>query len=85
MKENVNKVYNKVNRVERQVFIRALGYIGAAFGLVAALAWNEAIKELIDQYFIAEGNLASKFIYALIVTTIAVIVAMNISRMEGEK
>ena len=54
--------------------------ITAAFGLVAALAWNEAIKEAINQVFGENSGLAALFIYAILVTILAVIMVILISR-----
>ena len=53
----------------------------AGFGLVAALAWNEAIKEFFSIFFPAPGgSVLVKFIYALFITTLVVIVTMQIGR-----
>jgi len=49
------------------------GYIIAAFGLVAALAWNDAIKSLIEYFFPNKnGSILLKFLYALILTIIII-------------
>ena len=50
--------------------------ITAAFGLVAALAWNDAIKAV----FGTEDDLVGMFVYAVVVTIIAVIMTLLISR-----
>lgn len=56
------------------------------FGLVVALAWNDAIKvavhRFVDPYFGANGTLVSLFIYAAIVTTLAVIITMQLTKIE---
>jgi uncharacterized membrane protein (DUF106 family) len=46
-----------------------------AFGLVAALAWNDAIKALIEYFYPANqgAGLGPKFLYAIIVTIIVAI------------
>ncbi len=62
-----------------QVLEAMSALIVSAFSLVAALAWNEAIKALIAQYLGAD-NLTGLFIYAVIVTVIAVIMAILITR-----
>jgi hypothetical protein len=54
----------------------------AAFGLVAALAWNGAISGFIDRFIAPGEGLKSKFIYAFLVTIIAVIVAYILGRMS---
>jgi uncharacterized membrane protein (DUF106 family) len=54
--------------------------ITAAFGLVAALAWNQAIKAAIDEVFGPESGLIGLFIYAILVTILAVIMIIIIAR-----
>ena len=53
----------------------------AGFGLVAALAWNDAIKAMFDSLFPAPGdNLAAKFSYALVITILIVIITIQLGR-----
>jgi hypothetical protein len=47
----------------------------SAFGLVAAFAWNETVKEVIDRYISSGSGLKSKLIYAIFVTLLAVFVS----------
>jgi len=63
-----------------QILETIAALLTAAFGLIAALAWNEAIKELIAQYFAAGDALMGLFIYAIIVTVIAGIAGLLIAR-----
>jgi uncharacterized protein DUF5654 len=53
----------------------------AAFGVVAALAWNAAITALVKQIFGTGAQIISLFIYAIIITIIAVIVMVNLGRV----
>lgn len=57
----------------------------SGFGLVAALAWNNVIKEFVDNY-IAKwlphgGSLFSLFLYAVIITVLAVVVTYQLSKL----
>lgn len=54
--------------------------ITAAFGLVAALAWNETIKAAIGVIFDDPESLMGNFIYAVLVTVLAVIMTVMIAR-----
>jgi len=54
--------------------------ITAAFGLVAALAWNQAIQAAIKEILGPGSNLAGLFIYAILVTVLAVIMIIIIAR-----
>jgi len=53
----------------------------AAFGFVAALAWNAFIIELLKQLLGAQGGLVGLLIYAVVVTIIAVIVIVWLGNM----
>ena len=52
----------------------------ASLGLVAALAWNEAIKALIKKILGEDDSLAGLFTYAIIATVIAVVVLLILAR-----
>ena len=55
--------------------------ITTALGLVAALAWNEAIQQLFTQLLgEAGGALAAKFFYAFIVTLIVIFATISVGR-----
>ncbi len=62
-----------------QVLEAMSALIISAFSLVAALAWNEAIKALIAE-FLGADDMVGLFVYAIIVTVIAVIMAIFITR-----
>jgi hypothetical protein len=55
----------------------------AAFGVVAALAWNGAITALVRQIFGTGGEIVSLFVYAIIITIIAVIVMVNLAGLAA--
>ena len=60
----------------------------SGFGLVAALAWNEAIqafvKEYIDQYISVGSGIISRFIYAIIITALAVLITYQLAKIVKE-
>jgi C4-dicarboxylate transporter len=50
---------------------QTIGFVIAAFGFVAGLAWNDAVKALIDALVpVGSDGIAAKFAYAGIVTVI---------------
>lgn len=53
----------------------------AAFGVVAALAWNEFITEVVKAYLPAGGGLIGLFIYAVVITIVAVVVITWLGRL----
>jgi len=78
--EEVKKQQGFTKRVRGQVTI----YIGTALGLVAGLAWNDAIKALIDSIYPADGGIVAKFIYAIIVTFIVVLATVYLLRKDDQ-
>lgn len=61
----------------------------AGFGLVAALAWNEAVQAFVNEYvnkYLSVGSgIISKFIYAVIITAFAVFVTFQLTKLAGEE
>ena len=62
--------------------------VAAGFGLVAALAWNDAIKKLFEMIFGKQSELIAMFGYAVIVTLIVVFITIKlgkaVNRMKEE-
>ena len=52
--------------------------VTAGFGLVAALAWNEAIQSLFRLLFPQQSEIWAKFGYALIITVLVVIITLKL-------
>jgi hypothetical protein len=70
-----------VNEHVVEVLDKFAELITFALGLVAALAWNEAIQQLFTQLLgEAGGALAAKFVYAVIVTLIVIFATISVSR-----
>ena len=59
----------------------------SGFGLVAALAWNELVKATIDSYikpYLPEGSkILSNLLYALVVTSLAVLVTLQLTKLQS--
>jgi uncharacterized membrane protein len=73
------------NKLHVAVLKQMLVLATSGFGLVAALAWNNAIQELVNTYikpYLPVGSgLISLLIYAALVTIIAVLVTVNLSKL----
>ena|SRR3989344_8233421 len=77
----VKKIAGGSKEIRREVREKTLGYILTAFGLVAGLAWNEAISELIGYLFNVEKNsIIAKFIYAAVITLLVVVASVYLTR-----
>lgn len=82
------KINTSKTKIHKEVTKEVLKLSTSSFGLVAALAWNELIKEIVEVYIkpIVGGasGIISLLIYAVIVTTLAVIVTINLSRLTNK-
>jgi hypothetical protein len=66
------------------VFQSMITLASAALGLVAALAWNDAIKETIARLMKSDDSLTSKYIYAILATLLAVVVIVVLARVAAK-
>lgn len=70
--------------VEAEVIEKLAALITAAFGLVAALAWNDAIKAIFAAVFGATQTIVAMLVYAVVVTIIAVYATIKIGKIAEE-
>lgn len=72
--------------MKEQIIEKMATLITSAFGLVAALAWNDAIKKMFEQYYPNRGEgLSAQVVYATVVTVIAVFAAVWVGRAAGKE
>lgn len=56
-----------------------------AFSLIAGLAWNDAVKTLIEKIFPSNvSSLWAKFGYAFLLTILLVVISFNFSKLFGD-
>lgn len=71
--------------MKKEVLKQMLALSTSAFGLVAALAWNALIQELVSKYIEplmgGASGVISLLIYAVVVTLLAVLVTYNLSKL----
>ena len=64
-----------------EVLDKIVQLVTAAFGLVAAPAWNTAIQGLFTAIFGEAGDLLAKFAYAVVVTVVVVFLTVRLGRL----
>ncbi len=86
------KILNKKEQTKEEKSLRAelLGQMvtlsTSGFGLVAALAWNEAIQTFVKDYvqpFFPNSAFYYKFMYAMVITLFAVIITYQLSKIAA--
>ena len=85
--EQGKRLTKEAKKLQLEVIKQMLTLATSGFGLVAALAWNEMIKETVATYvkpYLPQGSgVLSLFIYALLVTVLAVFVTLNLTRIKN--
>lgn len=83
----IKKTQEEIRKYQLAVVRQMLKLATSGFGLVAALAWNELIKTFIKEYLRARISVGSEIIslavYAILVTTLAVFVTLQLSKLAG--
>ncbi|MCX7589982.1 MAG: DUF5654 family protein [Patescibacteria group bacterium] len=83
IKEKIKKETENIRNEARE---KILGYLMTALGLVAAFAWNDAVKSLIESLFpFSNSAILAKFIYALFITLIVVIASVYLNKLFNKK
>lgn len=85
--EPLNQIKNEGGRITNEMRDRSMTYIAGGLGIVVGLAWNEAIKSLIDYFYplSSANSISAKFIYAVIITAVVVLITMYIVRPPEKK
>lgn len=66
--------------MKKDVIEKLAALLTAAFGLVAALAWNGAIQAIFKEVFGTADSIWAMIVYAVVVTIIAVIATIQIGK-----
>ena len=75
---------NMANEVTKLIMETILALITTAFAFVAGSAWNDAIQKLIESVIGSGDAIPSLFIYAIVVTIIAVVVTILLARVAAK-
>lgn len=71
-------------KLQRKVTLQIITLLTGALGMVAALAWNEAVKALFEKLFGDASSLVAKFAYAVAITAIVVWVTTHLAKLQDQ-
>ena len=71
--------------MKKEIVEKLSSLIIAAFGLVAALAWNGTIQAIFKEIFGTAEGVIPMIVYALVVTVIAVMVTVWVAKISEKK
>ncbi len=81
-----SKTQSKKERLHVEVVKQMVTLSTSGFGLVAALAWNNFIQEFVNNYIKkwlpGQSGLISLLVYAIVVTLLAVLVTLQLTRLS---
>ncbi len=84
-----HKIKKHIGGFKQELLRRFLTLSTSGFGLVAALAWNELIKEVVGTYIKpavgGSSGVLSLLIYSVLVTILAVIVTYSLTKVLEKK
>lgn len=72
--------------LHRELISQMLALLTSGFGVVAALAWNDAIQSFVKEYIepaLPGSGVVSKFIYALLITSLIVFITYQLSTIAA--
>lgn len=85
MPKHIHRIKKDTGKVKKEILTQMLTLATSGFGLVAALAWNNLIQEFVETYIKplvgGASGIISLLIYAVLVTTLAVVVTYNLSKL----
>lgn len=84
-RKQLERTLEEAREVKRQLVEKIAALSTAAFGLVAALAWNSAVQEIFSHIFGEQSTIGARIGYAMIVTAIAVVVTLWIGKIAGQQ
>jgi uncharacterized membrane protein YjjP (DUF1212 family) len=81
----VGGVVKKTSRFSREVVATMISLASAAFGVVAALAWNTAITTWFNNVFgeTDAAKISVLFVYAVVATLVGVVVIVLLGRLAA--
>ncbi|MDO9580260.1 MAG: DUF5654 family protein [Bacteroidales bacterium] len=85
LKEKIRTLEDEKNRVERDLRKITVGYIIAAFGFVAGLAWRDLSMALVEYLFpMSKDTILAKFIYAIVISITLAFISIYVLRFIGK-
>ncbi len=85
-KTKIQKEKQEEKSFRQELFHQLFTLATSGFGLVAALAWNETIQEIVKEFIeprIPGSGILSRLIYALLITILAVLITYQLSRLSS--
>jgi Family of unknown function (DUF5654) len=80
-REAAMEAAKRAGRFSREFFVTVISVVTTAFGVVVALAWNTALSNALQRFSGQDARTIALFIYALLITFLAVLAIVILSRL----
>jgi len=74
-------IVKRVGGLTREVALQILNLATSSLGLVAALAWNDAVQSAFKEYVPTKSSITAKFSYAVLISVLIVFVTLNLTKL----
>ncbi len=76
----------EIKELKLEVLVKMSDLAVAGFGLVAALAWNEAIQGVFAKFLPkdSDGGIIAQIFYAILITSIVVLVTVKLGKATNK-
>ena len=71
----------KTKSLTTEITTQLLALATSSLGLVAALAWHDAVPAVFKEYFPAASGIAPKFFYAFLLSVLIILLTINLARI----
>lgn len=78
-----NSLTSRFRSFTAEITTQLLALATSALGLVAALAWNDAVQAVFKEYFPSARGITAKFLYAAAVSLLIIVVTINLTRLAN--
>ena len=82
----IPKDLEEVKNLRLEIISKMSDLATAGLGLVAALAWNEAIQSIFNKFLpkTSGGGIIAQVLYAALITAIVVIITVKLGKMANK-
>ena len=76
---------HELHHIHSDILERIITLVIAALGLIAALAWDEALRHLFEKLFGGEGTLLEEISYAVVITILAALISVQLGKLFSKR
>ena len=74
-----------IKQAQKETKEKMMTLVLAGFGLVAALAWNDAIQTMFKVLFPRSEGVIGKFLYAIIITILVTFITIQLKKLSEKE